>query len=140
MVPPRLGPGPKDWAQALKTEDALRRRNAFIIESYPLLDRVGTDAIGDAGKLLQGPAGPATEEGATQIFEQALSIFKQAIELPPNDLKSREVIARAYSRLGQTRWMLSMAKAAKDGDGPRLLTDALARFSAVDRLAREAAG
>jgi len=118
----------KTWAQALKTEDALRRHNAYIIESYPLLDRVGTDVIGDAGKLLQGPAGPATEKGASQIFEQALSIFKQAIELPANDLKSREVIARAYSRLGQTRWMLSMAKAVKDGDGPRLLNDALLDF------------
>src|SRR5262249_13524968 len=37
-------------------------------------------------------------------------------------------IARAYSRLGYTRWMLSMAKATKNGLEPQLLAEALANY------------
>ena len=77
---------------------------------------------------LLGRVGSASGQEASQTFEQALSIFQQAIELPPSDLESRVVIARAYSRLGFTRWMLSMAKATKDGLEPHLLVQALADF------------
>ncbi|HKI20314.1 MAG TPA: protein kinase, partial [Isosphaeraceae bacterium] len=131
------------WAQARKTEMQARqtelankRRVAFVIESYPLLHRLGTGAIRDAsGQLLSGQAGTVTGEEASQILEQWLRIFQQAIELPPNDLKSREVIARAYSRLGYTHWMLSCAKATKDGLEPRLLAEALADYrTSVDLL------
>ena len=76
-----------------------------------MLHRLGTAAIGDASKnAVLGQVGSAGGQDASQIFEQALSIFQQAIDLPPNDLESRVVIARAYSRLGFIRWMLAMAK------------------------------
>jgi tetratricopeptide (TPR) repeat protein len=120
-----LAQAQKTAEQAEKTAEALRRRNAFIIESYDLLHRLGTDVIGDASKLRYGQVDPVTGKEASQIFEQALSIFQQAIELPPEDLKSRWVIARAYSRLGFTRWMLSIAKATNRGPEPGLLAEAL---------------
>jgi len=123
-------------AQARKTELANQRRVAFVIESYPLLHRLGERAILDAsGQLPPDEAGMATGEEASQILEQWLRFFKQAIELPPNDLESREVIARAYSRLGYTHWMLSMAKATKGDLEPRLLAEALADYrQSVDLL------
>jgi serine/threonine protein kinase len=113
------------WVQ---TAAANRSRDAFIIASYPLLHRLGTRAISDAtGKLLPGRTDPVTGNEASQILDQWLGFFLQAVKLPPNNLESREVIARAYSRLGFTRWMLSIANASKDGrPNPRLLAEALA--------------
>ena len=43
-----------------------------------------------------------------------MRIFQQAIELPPDDLVSRAVIARAYSRLGSTLWMLEHGPSNQD--------------------------
>ena len=57
-----------------------------------------------------------------------MRFFQQAVELPPNDLASRAVIARAYSRLGFTHWMLSIAKATQQGPEPRLLAESLADY------------
>ncbi|MFI5454631.1 MAG: protein kinase [Isosphaerales bacterium] len=120
------------WAQARKTELANQKRIAFVIDSYPFLHREGTRAIQDAsGPLLLGQADTATRKEASEILEQWLRFFQQAIELPPNDLKSREVIARAYSRLGYTHWMLSIA----NGFEPRLQAEALAEYRrSVDLL------
>jgi len=127
------------WAQARKTqiqaratEFANQRRVAFVIESYPFLHREGTRAIQDAsGQLLLGQADTATRKEASEILEQWLGFFQQAIELPPNDVKSREVIARAYSRLGYIHWMLSTA----DGFKPRLVDEALTDYHrSVDLL------
>jgi serine/threonine protein kinase len=131
------------WAQARKTEIQAReteranqRRVAFVIESYPLLHRLGTGAIAEAiAKLFPNQAGATTSEEASQILQQWLRFFEQAVELPPNDLESREVIGRAYSRLGYTRWMMSMAKATSQGLEPRLLAQAMADFRrSVDML------
>ncbi len=126
----------KTEIQARETERANQRRIAFVIESYPLLHRLGTGAIADASsKLFPGRASSATGEEASQILKQWLRFFQQAVELPPSDLESREVIARAYSRLGYTRWMLSMANATKDGLEPQLLAEAVADYRrSVDLL------
>jgi serine/threonine protein kinase len=131
------------WAQARKTEIqaheteiANQRRIAFVRDSYPLLHRLGTGAIAEAAsKLMPTRAGAATGADASQILEQWLRIFQQAVELPPSDLESREVIARAYSRLGYTRWMLSMVKANQSGLEPQLLAQAVADYRrSVDLL------
>jgi len=114
----------KTAMQARETELANQRRIAFVIESYPLLHRLGTGAIREAS----GQLGTASGEEASQILGQWLRFFQQVIELPPNDLESREVIARAYSRLGFTHWMLSWAKATKGGIEPRLLAEAVADY------------
>ncbi len=78
--------------------------------------------------------------GSVADLRAALEIFQQAIELPPTDLKSRAVIARAYTRLGYARWMLSMAKATEQRIGAPAAGRRAGRFPAVHRLAREAAG
>ena len=118
----------KTEAQVRRTEEVLRRKNSFIIENNALLDRFGMGMIDDANRQFHGQAPTATPEEASQMLEQALSVFQQTIELPPDDLKSRAVIARGYTRLGYTRWMLSMAKASNQGLDSRLLADAQADF------------
>jgi tetratricopeptide (TPR) repeat protein len=124
------------WALARKAELESRKRTAFVIESYPFLHRMGTGAIADAsGKLGPGRADAATREEASRILEQWMSFFTQAIDLPPKDLKSRQVIARAHSRLGYARWMLSLSKATGAGPDPGLLAEAVSDFRrSVDLL------
>jgi serine/threonine protein kinase len=123
------------WAQVRRTDealrkkdaDALRKKDAFFIENYPVFDHSGMDLVGKANMLLyQGS--PAAAREASQTFEQALGIFQKGIELPPDSPNSREVIARAYTRTGFTRWMLSMAKATETGYEPKLMAGALADF------------
>ena len=60
-----------------------------------------------------------------QAYQQVLSFYKHASELPPADIESRAIIARAYNRLGFTRANLSRAKGTKkDGPDKRLLSQA----------------
>ncbi len=123
------------WAQVKKTEaevkktaEALRRKDAFIIEVYPLLDHSGMTEIAHATSISPSPVPMVSPEKASKLSEQALKIFQQAIELPPDNRNAREVIARAYTRLGYTRWMLSWSKATGKEPDPTLLKAAQADF------------
>jgi eukaryotic-like serine/threonine-protein kinase len=122
--------------QAHKTDLANKNRVAFVIENYSLLHRVGTGAITEAiAKLLPSQPGAAAGPEASQILEQWLKFFQRATELPPDDRESREVIARAYSRLGYTHWMMSLARSTGGSIEPRLLADAQKEYRrSVDLL------
>jgi serine/threonine protein kinase len=124
------------WSLARKAEVESQKRVAFVLQSYPFLHRMGTGAISEAsGQLGTGRAGAADREAASRVLEQWTNFFEQAIDLPPKDLESRDVIARAYSRLGYARWMLSISKATGKGPEPGLLAEAVADFRrAVDQL------
>ncbi len=75
-----------------------------------------------------GAQGPSASAEASRKLEEALSIFQYAIALPPEDANSRTVVARAYTRLGYARWMLSMIKSTQAGPEPRLIADAQVDF------------
>src|SRR5262249_57334139 len=82
-----------------------------------------------------GRTGAATRDEASRIREQWTNSFTQPIDLPPKDVKSRDVIARAYSRLGYARWMLSFSKSTGAGPDPGLLAEAVSDFHrSVDLL------
>ena len=116
------------WAQVRKTQAANRKQQEFIVDSFPLLDRAANDEIVGAFKLLNGPNGSGSIKEASQKIEDALKIFRQASELPPKDVKWRTVIARAHTRLGYARWMLSMVKGTPGHPEPGLTADAQADF------------
>ena len=124
------------WAQAHRAEVETQKRVDFVIESYPFLHRTGTSAIAQAsGKLAPGRADAATRDEASKILEQWTNFFNRSIDLPSRDLRSRDVIARAYSRLGYARWMLSLSKATGAGPDPELLAEAVSDFHrSVDLL------
>ncbi len=135
----------KTELQARKTELANQERVAFVIESYPVLHQAGTSAIGEASaKLFPGQSSTAGREEATQTLDHWLRFFQKAIELPPNDLASRAVIARAYSRLGYIHWMMSMVHATARGLEPHHLAEALADYKRsvelLERLLTDAPG
>src|SRR5262249_23989432 len=97
-------------AQATNAETVPRHYRAYIIETYPLLDRFAIDSRNQAGALLGANADAASRQEAFQVYEQALRFFRQVTELAPSDAESRVIIARAGGRLGFTHFMLSSAK------------------------------
>ncbi len=116
-------------AQARRTEEALRKKTAFIRDSYPLLDQLGRQQIDSAvSDRMRGMYGPHADSEAARKFESAIRIFQQATEVSPTDFESRVVIARAYSRLGYARWMLSNVRSANGRPDPELLLEAQANY------------
>ena len=62
------------------------------------------------------------------MHRQALKVYSHATLLPPADLESRAIIAKAYNRMGLTNAMLSRAKGDKLGPEPSLLSEAEANY------------
>ncbi len=116
------------WDQARKRAAASRRHHAYIIKTYPLLDRLAMDAMGQANKLVTGTADAETRESSAQVYQEALGMYTQASELPPSDVESRRIIARAHKQLGFVRGILSGANWAKNGPDPGLLSQAEADY------------
>jgi serine/threonine protein kinase len=115
-------------SQIRKTDESLRKkdaeRNAWINDLYPYLDQMGMTILESASMPSHEGAAAFTDDEVRQKYEKALSIFQQAIDLPPDDVSTRAIIARAYTRRAYTRWMWSMFKAARNGLEPQLLADA----------------
>jgi tetratricopeptide (TPR) repeat protein len=111
------------WAQAHKTEIAnnnlkepVHKRNAYIIETWPLLDGFAMEQMGRATQTLTGQADPATRDEIMETYRQALNLYKHASQLPPLDVESRAIVAKAHNRLGFTHAILGLAKRrANDG-------------------------
>jgi serine/threonine protein kinase len=114
----------KTKAAAAKAEAARNAYQAYIIESFPLIDSFTKDAIDEALRLALGQAGPARRDEGFQTFDQWLKILRQASDLPPNDRASRIITGRASTHLGYTRAMLSMARATDGRLEPTLLEQA----------------
>ena len=105
------------WAQAHKTEiannnqkEAVHKRHAYIIETWPLLDGFAMEQMGRATQLLEGQADPATRDEIMEPYRQALKLYKHASELPPLDVESRAIVAKAHNRLGFTHAILGLKK------------------------------
>jgi tetratricopeptide (TPR) repeat protein len=116
------------WTEAHKTDTANLRLHAFIIKTYPHLDKFVMGAMGEATKLVAGQADPATKEEASRTYQEALGFYKDAGELPPADVESRLIIASAVSRLGFARSLLSGASAAQGHRDPQLMAQSEADY------------
>ena len=64
------------------------------------------DQMGQVTKMLMNQADPATREQLMETYLQALKVYRHATELPPADLESRAIIAKAHNRMGFTNTML----------------------------------
>ena len=114
------------WAQARKTEvannnlkDANRKHNVYIIETWPLLDGFAMERMGQVTMMMYGQADPAIREELMETYQQALNFYSHATELPPADLESRAIIAKAHNRRGFTNAILSTAKGSQEPLRPR---------------------
>jgi serine/threonine protein kinase len=117
----------------LKTAEALHRKEQFIIKSFPLLER---NLLANTSVMNSGDQShPTTANEAGESFEQAMNVYQQAVELPPTDANSRTIIARAYTRLGYLRWMMSWFKGTNGRPDPALLANAQSDYrQSIERL------
>ncbi len=115
--------------QALQAEEARQKHLNYIIKNFPLIDRAARDQVDQAASLLSSAAGPTTRGQALQMFDHALKAFQQASELPPTDIESRGIIARALCDLAYSRTMLSFGKGSVQHPEPQLLAEAKANYS-----------
>jgi serine/threonine protein kinase len=123
------------WAHARKmaffareTEAARKALQAHIIETFPLADRLAVSAMEQANKLVSGTADAQARENANQISQEALLVYKRASEIPPADMESRKIIARAYKQLGFSRAILSGASRHGNGLDPAMVKQAVADY------------
>ena len=112
------------WAQARKTDAANRSHHAYIIETFPLLDTLAMESMSQAPPRYSGEI----REQAIQAYQQALNFYKHASELPPADVESRAIIARAHNRLGFAQIGMSEAMGTNDGSGRQLLSQGEANY------------
>ena len=77
------------WNQARKTDAEIRSHHAYIIETFPLLDKLAMESMGHASTLLTGKTDPESREQAIKVYHQALAVYTDASKLPPADLESR---------------------------------------------------
>src|SRR5262249_18711225 len=117
------------WTQARKTEaannrlqDANRKHNVYIIETWPLLDGFAMEQMHQATMLISNQSDPAIREELMGTYPQALKVYRHATQLPPVDLESRAIIAKAFNRMGLMNAMLSGAKGGKNGPEPSLMS------------------
>jgi hypothetical protein len=123
------------WRQASETRrqahDANEARNKYrdyIVKHLPLLDRWARDQVSVTVNKLQGATDPAVKEEAYQLYNQLLNLFQETSELPPTDIESRVVIARALCRLAYARTTLSFQKGTMGRPEPTLMAEAGADF------------
>ena len=123
------------WRQSLETQrqateaqDARNKYRDYLIEIFPLLDGSAVSQVEQAVSLLQRQADPATRERLLQQYDRLLKVFQEASELPPTDMDSRVVIARALTRLAYTRTMLSFQKGSWQDPEPQLIAAAGADY------------
>ena len=114
--------------QARRAEDVRKKHLNYIIKNFPLIDRAARDQVDQASSLLLLAAGPTTRGQALQMFDHSLKAFQQASELPPTDIESRGIIARALCDLAFSRTMLSFGEGSMENPEPRLLAQAKKRL------------
>ena len=133
------------WAEVRKTEDALDKvqaarkdEQAYISETFPLIDRITMTAMAQATRLNYGEADPTIREDRISTYQLAERFYRRASRLTPSDPdnpESRTIIARAYSRLGFTQAVLSAAEASKSASDPRPKAPAAGQSSRLMALA-----
>jgi serine/threonine protein kinase len=116
------------WRQARETEEARNRLRHYLIKNFPMLDRSALDQVEKAGAILQGRSDIATRRRAFQVYDQVLENFQEASELPPTDMESRVVIARALCRLAYVHTMLSFQMGTMSRPEPQQMAKAGADF------------
>jgi serine/threonine protein kinase len=119
--------------QAKKTRQDLQR---YILKSFPAIDAITMTAMQQATEFASmGSVGDMKRADMFRVYQKALDFYELAAMLPPTDLASRTIIARAHFRIGFTHAIMSGAYATSDGPDPAHLgqaekhyRDAISRF------------
>ncbi|WP_165226297.1 serine/threonine-protein kinase [Aquisphaera insulae] len=130
--------------QARKTDEARLTLLDYAKRSFRAVDVITMDAMQGATQMAMGRLGGIERDHMLEIYGKALEVYNETAKLPPTDLESRKIVARAIHRIGMTHAFLSRVHATSAGPDPEHLAtaergyrDAAARF---DRILAEAPG
>jgi tetratricopeptide (TPR) repeat protein/tRNA A-37 threonylcarbamoyl transferase component Bud32 len=128
--------------QARKTEAMRQDLLGYILKSFPAIDTITITAMQQATESAMGSAQDDKQVQMHEVYEKALDFYTLAAALPPTDLASRTIIARAHYRVGFTNAVMSRTFGMSGVANPKHLAeaedhyrDATARF---ERLLAEA--
>jgi serine/threonine protein kinase len=121
--------------QAKRTRQDLQR---YILKSFPAIDTITMTAMQQASESAMGLQSDIRQARKQMVYEKALSFYEQAAQLPPTDLASRTIIARAHYRIGFTcavmayAWGKSLPSSGnKLAEADSHYRNALSRFEAL---------
>jgi serine/threonine protein kinase len=126
------------WRFYVGRREALNQYLHYHIKNFPHLERSGVGLVEKATELLfKNGDDPSSREQASQMFDDVITLFKEASELPPTDRESRVVIARAIYRVAYTRFCMSWFKGNQGHPNPTLLAEAQSDYRrSIDLLER----
>ncbi|MFO0889211.1 MAG: protein kinase [Isosphaeraceae bacterium] len=132
------------WYQARKTEAVRRRQHDYIVTSFSAVDMTTMTAMEKVAEAATGPGPDIKQAVMNEVYQKALDFYKMAAELPPTDLASRTIVARAHFRKGFTYAVMSRDFMSRVQMGPSYLAqadrsyrEAIKRFEALSREAPE---
>jgi serine/threonine protein kinase/Flp pilus assembly protein TadD len=106
--------------QAKRTRQDLRQ---YINKSFPAIDTITMTAMAQASQPGTGLGQEIKQDEKRKVYQKALDFYEQAALLPPSDLESRKIIARAHHRIGFTHAIMNIAWARPGGTSHLALAD-----------------
>ena len=95
--------------QAKQTESMRQELLRYILKSFPAIDSITMTAMQQASEPTAGLQSEIDQARKLQVYQKALGFYELAAELPPTDIASRTIIARAHYRIGFTQAVLAHA-------------------------------
>ena len=136
---PGPGPGGRGRRRGIAGEEDPPGPAALHPQSFPAIDTITMTAMQQATESAMGLQSEIDRPGSRWSIRRPSIFYELAAELPPTDLASRTIIARAHYRIGFTHAVMSLAwgkpsescPALSTGRGESHYRDAIARFEAL---------
>jgi serine/threonine protein kinase len=132
--------------QAKKTELMRQELLSYVKQSFSPIDAITIAAMGQATQAAQAPGAPPEmlRKQMAEVYSKALDFYEHAAGLPPIDIASRTIIARAHFRMGFTHSCMSLYDYWKDETRKSHLEKAKANYNGAvkefEQLLAEAPG
>jgi tetratricopeptide (TPR) repeat protein len=126
------------WLQGRKTESLRQEMHNYILASFPAIDLITMTAMEKVTEAGMGPGPDIKRAQMVEVYQKALEFYRLATTLPPSDLASRTILARAHFRMGFTHAVMSRASGGPMARGPSHLAladshyhEAITRFEGL---------
>jgi eukaryotic-like serine/threonine-protein kinase len=111
--------------QVQQTNKISLERLAYIRASFPLVDGLTINYMGEVSRESIPLPGQRRKDRAVEVYQDALKFYQQASNIPAADYESRKIIARSFHRMGFTRGVTWFRKQSNPTpDLPNLLAQA----------------
>jgi len=93
--------------QAKQTESMRQELLRYILKSFPAIDSITMTAMQQASETKAGLQSMIDQSRKQEVYQKALDFYELAAKLPPTNLASRTIIARAHYRIGFTHAVIA---------------------------------